>query len=150
MLTIRFVADPPASFRGDLGQAINVFHARTVPLQSTRFGLSLVDASGAAAGGLSAVAAWGWLFIDAVWVADSWRGQGAGRMLMAAAEARARDLGCHAVWLDTFQARGFYEALGYTVFGHLEDYPGPQTRWFLRKSLSAEGQTAADQPNAPV
>ncbi len=44
--------------------------------------------------------------------------------------------GCHAVWLDTFQARAhFYEALGYTVFGALEAYPDAQTRYFLRKTL---------------
>lgn len=150
MLTIRFEADPPASFRGELGQAINAFHARAVPLRSTRFGLSLLDGSGVVTGGLSAVAAWGWLFIDAVWVADAWRGQGGGRILMDAAEAHARRLGCHAAWLDTFQARGFYEALGYTVFGQLEDYPGPQTRWFLRKSLTAGRPAQAAQPVGPL
>jgi ribosomal protein S18 acetylase RimI-like enzyme len=135
MLTMTFENDPPAGFRGELGQAINAFHAETVPFQSKRFGLRLLDPAGTMAAGLSGVMSWGWLFIDAVWVDPAYRGQGAGRRLLARAEAHALEQGCHAVWLDTFQARGFYEAAGYHVFGELENYPGTQTRVFLRKQL---------------
>jgi ribosomal protein S18 acetylase RimI-like enzyme len=136
MLTIRFEADPPPGFRGELGQSINAFHSLTVPFQASRFGFRLLDASGQMVGGLSGVGSWGWVFIDAVWVDADHRGSGGGRMLMQAAEAHAAAIGCHSVWLDTFQARGFYERLGYEVFGELEDYPGPQTRWFLRKRVA--------------
>ena len=73
----------------------------------------------------------------AVGVDPSLRGQGAGRALMAHAEAHAVAEGCHSAWLDTFQARGFYEAFGYQVFGTLEDYPPGQRRSFLRKRLIA-------------
>jgi hypothetical protein len=47
--------------------------------------------------------------------------------------------GCVGVWLDTFsfQARGFYEKLGYRVFGEVADYPPGHTRHFLKKSLCA-------------
>jgi ribosomal protein S18 acetylase RimI-like enzyme len=47
------------------------------------------------------------------------RRRGVGRELMAQAEARAVERGCHAAWLDTFsfQARSFYEKLGYGEFG---------------------------------
>nr|WP_294525942.1 GNAT family N-acetyltransferase [uncultured Rhodopila sp.] len=127
--------EPPSGFRGELGQFINAFHAETVPFQTSRFGFRLDDAAGRLVGGLSGVMAWGWLFIDAVWVHPEQRGQGAGRVLMARAESHAAAQGCHSVWLDTFQARGFYESVGYSVFGTLEDYPGQQTRWFLRKRL---------------
>jgi hypothetical protein len=39
------------------------------------------------------------------------------------------------LWLDTFsfQARPFYEKLGYEVFGQLEDYPRGHSRYFLQK-----------------
>ena len=55
---------------------------------------------------------------------------------MAAAEAEGRRRGCAIVWLDTFefQARPFYEKLGFTVFGTL-DYPAGFKRFFLQKSL---------------
>ncbi len=135
-LTLSFHDSPPPEFRGDLGQRINAFHSETVPFNASRFGLTLTDTAGATAGGLSGVMSWGWLFIDAVWVRADQRGTGAGRRLMAEAERYAAAQGCHAVWLDTFQARGFYEALGYRVFGSLEDYPPGQTRYFLRKTLA--------------
>jgi ribosomal protein S18 acetylase RimI-like enzyme len=132
-----FEDDPPAGFRGELGQAINAFHAQTVPFQSRRFGLRLLDAGDRMVGGLSGVMSWGWLFIDAVWVHPDTRGQGAGRRLVEQAEAYALEQGCHSVWLDTFQALGFYQAMGYAVFGELDDYPGTQKRAFLRKRLAA-------------
>src|SRR6516165_7091346 len=44
----------------------------------------------------------------------------------------------HSAWLDTFsfQARGFYEKLGYEEFGRL-DYPPGHHRHFLRKRLTS-------------
>jgi ribosomal protein S18 acetylase RimI-like enzyme len=58
--------------------------------------------------------------------------------LMREAEAVARENGCTGIWLDTFsfQAPGFYEKLGYTVFGTLADYPPGHSRFFLHKTLS--------------
>jgi ribosomal protein S18 acetylase RimI-like enzyme len=58
-------------------------------------------------------------------------------LLQAEQEAIAR--GCRGAWLDTysFQARGFYERLGYAVFGILNDYPPGQKRIFLHKVLVA-------------
>ena len=43
------------------------------------------------------------------------------------------------IWLDTFsfQARRFYEKLGYVVFGELPDYPAGHSRYFLQKRLGA-------------
>lgn len=131
--------DPPGAFRAGLGQAINAFHNQTVPFTSGRFALELRDDSGGLAGGLSGAMSWGWLFIDAVWVHADLRGKGIGHALMARAERHAAAEGCHSVWLDTFQAKGFYQGLGYSVFGALEDYPNGQTRYFLRKRLAAAG-----------
>lgn len=144
VLKMTFENDPPAGFRAELGQAINAFHAQTVPFQSVRFGLRLLDADDRMAGGLSGVMSRGWLFIDAVWVHPDARGQGAGRRLIARAEAHALEQGCHAAWLDTFQARGFYEAMGYQVFGELDHYPGTQSRAFMRKPLVHKQDQALD------
>ena len=57
---------------------------------------------------------------------------------MEQAEREAIRRGCRTIWLDTFtfQARGFYERLGYSVFGTLEDYPPGHSRFFLKKSLT--------------
>ena len=71
-------------------------------------------------------------------VRDDLRGRGIGRELIARAEARALERDCHAAWLDTFsfQARGFYEKLGYEEFGTL-DYPPAHKRHFMKKRLVA-------------
>ena len=57
--------------------------------------------------------------------------------LMSAAETEARRRGCHHALLDTFdfQARPFYEQLGYVAFGELEDFPRGHSRYFLSKHL---------------
>lgn len=79
----------------------------------------------------------GWLHIAYLWVDDSVRGKHWGTRLMDHAEAYGRERGCHSVTLDThsFQARPFYEARGYEVFGTLDDYPEGHKKFFLRKKL---------------
>lgn len=56
---------------------------------------------------------------------------------MQEAERIARDRGYVGIWLDTFefQAKPFYEKLGYTVFGALEGLPGAIPRYFLKKEF---------------
>ena len=95
---------------------------------------------GAVATGLAGHTYAGWLFVQYLWVSDRLRSAGTGRGLMAEAERRARERGCHSAYLDTFsfQARGFYEGLGYEVFGAL-DYPPGHQRFFLRKRLTGGG-----------
>jgi hypothetical protein len=55
-------------------------------------------------------------------------------------ERRAAERGCPHAWVDTFsfQARPFYERLGYRVFGVLPDYPTGHERYFLCKALGTE------------
>lgn len=90
--------------------------------------------------GISGYTAWGWLYIQWLWVDVSLRGQGtAGRMLQAAEdEAMAR--GCHNAFIDTFNpaAKNAYERQGYETFGELPDFPIGRTRSFLKKRLSPE------------
>jgi GNAT superfamily N-acetyltransferase len=147
-LRLVFDAAPSAETRGALAREINAFHSRTVPHDTQRFALLLRDADGVLAAGLSGVLAWQWMFVEAMWVGDAWRGRGLGRALMTQAEAHATADGCHSAWLDTFQARGFYLALGYREFGVLDDYPDGQSRYFLRKRLVAGAEPPATPPRA--
>lgn len=105
----------------------------------------LKDVSGAVTGGIWGHTAYGWLFIQLLAVPEAQRGQGVGTALMRAAEREAQARGCHGVWLDTFefQARGFYERLGYTCFGELSDYPVGFSRFFMRKAISPDASDAA-------
>jgi GNAT superfamily N-acetyltransferase len=134
-LRLTIDTDPPDSFRATLLDQIGAHNAATVPGHISRFSVMLRGADGVLAGGLSGSMYWDWLFVAALWVDAGHRGTGAGTALLIAAERHARAAGCHSVWLDTFQARGFYEKHGYTVFGTLDDYPKGHTRAFLRKHL---------------
>ena len=91
------------------------------------------------AGGLHGKTAFFHLWVDLLFVPESMRRTGIGRKLMAQAEAEAVRRGCHAAVLDTFsfQARGFYERLGYSVFGTLDDCPPGHSRFYLTKRLGA-------------
>ena len=144
-----FDGAPAPEARAALAREINGFHARTFAYDPQRFALLLRGPGEALRAGLIGVLSWEWLFVEAVWVHDDLRGQGLGRVLMARAEAHARDQGCHSAWLDTFQARDFYLSLGYEVFGALPDYPAGQTRSFLRKALNGPGAASAPPPTTP-
>ncbi|MGH7046855.1 MAG: GNAT family N-acetyltransferase [Stellaceae bacterium] len=80
-----------------------------------------------------------WLFVAELWVHEGLRRRGIGSGLLALAEQRAVELGCHTALLDTFSFQGpeFYPRFGYEVFGTL-DYPPDHHRYFLKKRLIAE------------
>ena len=88
-------------------------------------------------GGLWGNTGFQWLFTQLLLVPESLRGRGLGADLMRRAEAEAVSRGCHGAWLDTFefQARSFYERIGYECFGQLPDYPPGFSRFFMKKSL---------------
>jgi GNAT superfamily N-acetyltransferase len=92
---------------------------------------------GSIAGGLLGDLYWGWLSINILWIDESLRGQGYGKKLILMAEEEAIQKSCRAAHLDTmsFQARPFYEKLGYTVFGALDDLPVGHQRIFMWKKL---------------
>ena len=77
--------------------------------------------------------------IEAMWVAESHRGNGHGSALLKAVETYAASHGHVLAYLETtsFQARPFYESLGYRVFGELDGIAEGCTLFFLRKELKA-------------
>lgn len=102
--------------------------------------------------------------IAAMWVAEGHRGKGHGSALLKTVEDYAAIQGSLLAYLETtsFQARPFYEKLGYRVFGELAGIAEGCTMYFLRKDLRApipdECQAAqkesppdysARQPDAP-
>ncbi len=97
----------------------------------------LTDEAGRSVGGLWGRIAYTWLFVELLAVPEEWRGQHYGSALMQEAERLAQAQHCIGIWLDTFdfQARGFYQKLGYEVFGTLDDIPLGHCRYFMRKRI---------------
>lgn len=100
-----------------------------------RLAIFIRDDRGVILGGLNGHTHWGWLFIAHLWVAELLRGQGYGKELVTLAEQEAIRRGCRHAHLDTFdfQALGFYQKLGYEVFGSLKAFPAGHSRFFLQK-----------------
>ncbi len=88
-------------------------------------------------GGLWGLTGYDWLFTQLLVVPEAFRGTGVGRTIMSKAEAEAVSRGCTGAWLDTFefQARGFYERIGYECFAELPQYPAGFSRYFMKKGL---------------
>lgn len=65
------------------------------------------------------------------------RGKDVGSRLMSVAEDEARKRGATIMFLDTFsfQARPFYEKLGFKVFGTLKHGAGGIKRFWMAKTL---------------
>lgn len=99
--------------------------------------LLLTNETGDRVGGLWGKCVYDWLFVELLAIPEAHRGSGYGKKLIDRAEGIARVNGCIGLWLDTyeFQARGFYEKLGFTLFGTLEDHSIGQRRFFLQKRL---------------
>ena len=95
--------------------------------------------TGAVSGGLWGIVVADWLFVELLFVPEDCRGRGLGAKLMQEAEAIAVRRGCIGIRLDTFtfQAPGFYDKLGYTAFGALDDHPRGHRRIYYFKKLSA-------------
>jgi GNAT superfamily N-acetyltransferase len=95
-------------------------------------------------GGLLGHTRWSWLYVAKLWVDERARGRGVGTQLLTAAEELARTRGCTDASLDTFeyQARPFYEKLGYELFGTLDGYPPGYRQFYLRKRLGSPGTSS--------
>jgi GNAT superfamily N-acetyltransferase len=95
------------------------------------------DRQGALVGGAIGTINWNWLHVALLWVSEDCRRVGLGRRLLTEMEGVAAGRGCTRAHLDTFsyQARPFYERLGYRLFGVLDDYPTGHQRFFLEKTL---------------
>ena len=102
-------------------------------------GFYVMDGDGSVLGGLMGQIWARWLHVGTLWVDERVRGRGHASRLMAAAERYAIEKACTDSFLETFsfQARPFYEKLGYRVFGTLENYPEGHSYYYLTKHLDA-------------
>ena len=137
-LTFTLQPDPALEERNRILDPLSAYNeAKAGPGKKKEFAFSVHSETGEFVGGLLGFTHWNHFFVYAVFVDQDFRRAGIGRELMRRAEALALQHGCDAIYLDTFdfQAPGFYEKLGFRVFGKLEDYPLGHQRFYLVKRI---------------
>ena len=137
-MNIQTTATPSGEDLLAIGNGLTGFNQSEVgPAGHLNLAVLVRDDAGDLVGGISGYTAWGWLYVQWLWLDEQHRGRGlAGRMLTAA-ETEARARGCHGSYIDTFNpvALKVYQRAGYVPFGSLEDFPKGRTRTFLQKVL---------------
>ncbi|WP_372839968.1 GNAT family N-acetyltransferase [Phaeovulum sp.] len=135
---LELTSSPDEADLATIGEGLRAFNATdTGPFERLPLAVILRGSQGEVLGGISGYTAWGWLYVQWLWLAESMRGQRwAGRML-ALAETEARTRGCHGAWIDTFNpvALAAYKRAGYAEFGKLPEFPRGRSRYFLQKPL---------------
>jgi GNAT superfamily N-acetyltransferase len=137
-LSLTVTNAPSAEELAVIGESLTRFNEADVgPAGRQAIAVVMRDETHTIVAGISGYTAWGWLYIQWLWVAEEQRGKGlAGRMLTAA-ETEGRARGCHSAYIDTFNpiALKTYQRAGYIPFGELADFPVGRTRTFLQKRL---------------
>ena len=139
---------PTESDLEEIKSALRNFNRNFIPQSKFRaVGIFVEDEKGNKQAGIVAETVGNWMYIQMLWVDESLRGKDVGTQLIAEAEEEAKARGCRYSLVDTFsfQARPFYERMGYHMQMALEDYiadsrapddaPSTHTRFFLTKSL---------------
>ncbi|WP_432284578.1 GNAT family N-acetyltransferase [Aminobacter sp. BA135] len=133
------VLDKPSPDELDIiGERLATFNTGDVgPAEKQALIVAVRDEDEKLLAGISGYTAWGWLYIQWLWVDDSLRGQNMASRMLQAAEDEAAARGCHGAYIDTFNptALKVYQRQGYKPFGELPDFPKGRTRTFLSKPL---------------
>lgn len=89
------------------------------------------------AGCIVEIDSWKVACLDTLWVDEKYRRQGLGSALIRKAENIAKEKGCYAITLGTFdfQARPLYEKHGFTVCGTIRDWPRGHENYLMMKRL---------------
>jgi GNAT superfamily N-acetyltransferase len=119
-------------------QAMKAFNRKVAGISpAQKFNVALRNEEGCILGGVAATLSSDAMYLDIVWADEQVRGQGQGRTMMEAIEAEGRRRGARYAWLYTmsFQARPFYEKLGYICMGEMPYMGEKHRQYFMWKRL---------------
>ena len=141
-MKIELTTSPSAEDAKTISQGLVNFNLETIKgleAQSSEINFSVFarDDNGNITGGLRATCFWNTLHIELLWVSDEARRMGTGSTLLEKAELFAIEQGVELALLEStsWQAKSFYEKLGYEVLATLPDYPKGYATHFLTKRL---------------
>ncbi|MHA1492920.1 MAG: GNAT family N-acetyltransferase [Candidatus Thorarchaeota archaeon] len=103
----------------------------------TGYSLVIKNEEGQVIGGTNGYTTMGTMFVEGLWVAEKYRGQGYGKDLLMHAEKRAKEMGCIAGQgaCFTFQNIEFFKKHGYGFYGHTDAYPNDVKEYFIIKKF---------------
>ncbi|MET3926813.1 GNAT family N-acetyltransferase [Devosia sp. 2618] len=137
-LRLELTDNPSAAELAAVGGGLTAFNDNDVgPAERNPLAILVRGDGDTVQGGLSGYTAWGWLYVQWLWLAEDLRGQGLAARLLAMADSEAIKRGCHGAYIDSFSptAIDVYQRAGYVEFGRLNDFPPGRTRVFLQKAL---------------
>jgi N-acetylglutamate synthase-like GNAT family acetyltransferase len=137
-MDVRIEEDGDESVFRALIEGMRAFNRRMISeLYSRKITVAVRDEKGTVRGGTIGRIAGDSMYVEVVWNDDETRSHGHGRRMMLMLEEEARKSGAREAWLYTmsFQAKPFYEKLGYTQFAELPWLGGKHSRIFMRKDL---------------
>ncbi|WP_127754906.1 GNAT family N-acetyltransferase [Devosia sp. 1566] len=137
-IILTVTAEPSAADLSAISKGLAAFNRADVgPAERRALAVTLKDGTSTLVGGLSGYTAWGWLYVQWLWLDEGQRGHGLASRMLEQAEAEARSRGCHGAYIDTFSpvALKVYQRAGYVPFGALPNFPAGRTRTFLQKPL---------------
>lgn len=143
-MKIAFAAELPAEARQRIELGVDLHNVAATQIPDFHLvTFVLRDTDGEVRGGLLGDVWGGWLHVTHLWVDTPLRHRGWATKLLRRAERHGRERGATDVQLETFsfQARPFYERLGYVVFATLDDCPPGHQKFFLRKRLTGAPRT---------
>lgn len=137
-------SNPPSDDIALVRDALHAFNAAKAPEIPTfpekTFNVILQEQQRIVAGAICEIY-WGWVYFETVWTDPNARGKGYGRLVMNAAETFALEQGIDGAYLLTtsFQAKPFYEKLGYAHIGQHIDRPiGHVFHYMSKTSLQVQ------------
>lgn len=88
-------------------------------------------------GGAIGFIEYNWYFLDLLYLNEEYRGKNIGTKLIKKIEEYAIKENLTGIRMETwdFQARGFYEKNGYTVFAEIKNCPPGTVDYYLKKEL---------------
>ena len=141
-MEIELTTTPSAEDAKTISQGLVDFNHETIPdlepeEAAINFSVFARDNDGRITGGLRATCFWNTLHIELTWVSKDARGKGVGCVMVKKAEQFAIENGFEQALLETtdWQAKPFYEKLGYQLMATLPEYPKGHACHFLIKKL---------------
>lgn len=138
-ITIQYDANPKSEETKQLWQGISEHAKQVAGLDPGEgFAFYIKDESQTILGGCSGYIFYGSIYVDLLWVHEDLRGKNYGAQLMKHAEHLGKEKNCTMMTVSTmdFEARGFYEKLGFEVEFERKGFVKGHSMFFLKKDLS--------------